>query len=41
MGTHVNVTSKVQMSSSSAENVVYTENSIADKWMVFNLASAS
>jgi hypothetical protein len=31
IGLHVNVTPKVQMSSSSAENVVYTENSIADK----------
>jgi len=41
MGTHVNVTPKVQMSSSSAENAVYTENSIAVKWMVFNQASAS
>jgi len=31
MGTHVNVTPKVQMSSSSAQNVVHTENSIAEK----------
>jgi len=29
------------MSSSSAENIVYTENSIADKWIVLNQASAS
>jgi hypothetical protein len=41
MGAHVNVTPKVQMSSSGGENVVYTENSIAEKCVVFNQASAS